>query len=171
MFNIISLVAVGAGVAGLLHGVYRLIMRRKPPKFLVPLSAGVAMIVFHIWNEYSWYNRTAEMLPPSIEVVETLPVRQFWAPWTYIFPMVNRFVALDRANTHRNDKLPGYVLTSSMYIKRAEDTLLTNMLVNCDQRRWTAISDSTQFDSSGLPANAEWLDFDKESKFPEIACR
>lgn len=171
MFNIISLVAVGAGAAGLLHGIYRLLMRRKPPKFIVPLSAGLAMIVFHIWNEYSWYGRTADMLPPSIEIVDTLSVKEFWAPWTYIFPKTNGFVALDRASTQQNAKLPGFVMATTMFVKRAEDTLITHIIINCAERRWMAIFEGTNFDENGLPLSPEWAPFESNTHMAEAACK
>ncbi|MCB2102361.1 MAG: hypothetical protein KDE22_15900 [Rhodobacterales bacterium] len=155
MFEIFSILAVAAGVAGLIHMGYR-VTGRRPPRWAMPLGAGLSMVVFMIWNEYSWLSRTVETLPDTVTVVETHTYTAPWQPWTYVFPRVDRFLAVDKAEFQHNPNLPGLVLARSFRIKRNDATLTVQHLFDCTKGRRADLSPGTAFGQDGMPENPEW---------------
>ena len=49
-------------------------------------------------GEYSWFDTTTAGLPEEFAVVTTLEKHAVWQPWTYWFPYVDRFIAVDMAS-------------------------------------------------------------------------
>ena len=92
LFHLLATFSAGICAAGLFLLGYRT-CGRKAPRYLPPLAAGLAMIGYNVWDEYSWAGRTIADLPGHIEVVATYGNSAPWKPWTYAIPEVDRFVA------------------------------------------------------------------------------
>ena len=157
MFEILSIIAVAAGVAGLIHMGYR-VFGRRPPRWAMPLGAGLSMVTFMIWNEYSWMSRTVAELPSTVRVVETRTYTAPWQPWTYVIPRVDRFLAVDTADFRQHPDLPGYILTKSFRVKRNDATMIVQHLFDCKQGRRADLTPQTTFTDDGLPENPVWYD-------------
>jgi hypothetical protein len=93
--DILAMIAAGAGVAGIFMALRRF-SRDRMPKWSVPAAIGAAMLIFSIWNEYSWYPRVTGVLPETVVVLPAAPERVFYRPWTYVFPLHSQFSALDK---------------------------------------------------------------------------
>ena len=169
MFHLIAVFAVAVCAAGFILLGYR-IRGRKPPKFLVPLAAGGAMLAYAIYSEYSWYPRTVAALPDHVTVVEEVAYQRPWQPWTYLLPRVSRFVAIDRSQLRRNDDLPGYVLAEVIIAEFLEPTKVLTHMLDCRGGRIADVSLSTDVGADGLPLNATWLPARKESFLFETVC-
>ncbi|MCB2110736.1 hypothetical protein [Albidovulum sp.] len=94
---VVAIVA-GLGAASVVYALRHLAGRltgRQLPKWLLPVTAGLAMIAATIWSEYSWYPRTLAALGPDVVVADAVTERVAYRPWTFIFPMVTRFSAVD----------------------------------------------------------------------------
>lgn len=63
----------------------------------MPAVAGVTMVFVTVWNEYNWFSRTEAVLPQGTVVAQSVRNEAFYRPWTYVWPYVNRFIAVDRA--------------------------------------------------------------------------
>ncbi len=167
--TIIGAIVLAVAIAGVVQLAYRL-AGRKPPRGTLPLAAGVALIIFFIWNDYSWYKRTADELPESVKVARAYPSTSKLQPWTYVKPHVTRFAAVDTATLKRNDAQPGYVLADIFLVERYVPTIKTVQLYDCDGGRRTDILETTEMGEDGLPANAQWYDLDADDAFRPLIC-
>ncbi|MGB0747980.1 MAG: hypothetical protein ACPGO3_04485 [Magnetospiraceae bacterium] len=156
MYELIALFAVGL-VAALGGWAAFRTFRRKPPRYVIPLAAGLSMIGFHLWNGYTWHQRTIDLLPEGVVVVETLEDSFGWEPWTYLFPQVVGFVAVDLASIKWRDDAPGFRLVETFLVKRRESTVTAKQMFDCQQARWVGLSDATPLDARGIPLDDQWI--------------
>lgn len=170
MLHLFAVFAIGFLVAGLVLLAYRL-LGLKPPRFLIPLAAGSAMLGYAVWSDYSWASRTIAELPEHIQVVKKVASPTAWKPWTYLIPQVDRFVALDTSETRKNDRLPGLVLAEVILVARLESTVSTRQLFDCPNGRRTDIVASQEFTEDGMPANPDWVPLDSSDELFQTICR
>ncbi|WP_299923660.1 hypothetical protein [uncultured Pelagimonas sp.] len=105
------------------------------PKWLVPVGAGAAMLIAGISSEYSWFSRTSGNLPEGIEIAETGESKALWRPWTYVFPMTNRFVAADTGNMQTNSETDGLYLVDLYFFGRWRAVQVVEVMVDCNGHR------------------------------------
>ncbi len=121
----------GAGVALMLN----LITGRRLPGWAIPVAAGLAMLGTTIATEYGWYQRTAAALPAGVEVVSTVESRALYRPWSYVFPYVSRFMAVDTAALRVSPSAPSQVLADVYLYGRWLPTQAIQVMVDCDTNR------------------------------------
>lgn len=155
MFHLIAVFAVGFAAAGFLMLGARLTGRRAG-KGLILVAAGVAMISYAIWSEYSWYSRTRDGLPARVQVVETFDVRSPLQPWTYLIPRTNRFVAVDTGAIRTNPAMPEGRMLELILVERLEPTRTVPLLIDCKGARQTEIAAGGDFTDNGLPKDPNW---------------
>lgn len=167
--HLVATLAAGICAAGVIYLLYRLI-GRKPAGYLMPTAAGVAMIGFTIWSEYSWASRTVNELPDYVVVVKEFPNRAAWRPWTYVIPQIDRFIAVDTSKIRRNERLPGYVLAEVLFVERRSPTAATQQLFDCSNARRTDVDPSKGFDDDGLPLDQNWTPIEADSAIYKTVC-
>jgi hypothetical protein len=170
MFEIISLVAVAFAVWGVLLAVYRIGFKRKPPKSVAPLVIGLSLVSFVIYNDYSWQSRTVDALPEQAVVVERFTKTVAWQPWTLLVPRVEALVVVDTSRIRRNDKLPDFPMAELALIRRWDDTLRANHLVDCKAGRHTTVGADSELDGRGLPKDAVWETLAADSGILKTVC-
>ena len=149
-FNLVSTFVTGIAAAGTVMLVFRLFGRRSP-RWLLPAVAGAAMFGFHLWNDYSWFDRTATALPDHVVVAERYDYRSVLQPWTLLMPRTNRFTALDRTSIRRHDAAPDYVMADVILVMRRQSTAKVTQIYDCSGIRRTDVSASLAVDEHGLP--------------------
>lgn len=169
LLTVIGAVVLAVAIAGMVQLGYRA-AGRKPPRGTLPLAAGLALIIFFIWNDYSWYGRTAGELPPEIKVARAYPSKSLLQPWTYIVPHVTRFATVDTASLRRNEKAPGFVIADIFLSERYVPTIKTTQIYDCEAGRRTDLMDGTELGEDGLPVDAQWYDLDAGDAFRELIC-
>lgn len=169
LFNLVSTFVVGIGAAGALMLAFRL-LRRPLPRWLLPAVAGLAMLSFHLWNEYSWFDRTATALPDHVVVAERYDYRSALQPWTLLKPRVNRFTALDRSSIRRHDGAPGYVMADILLITRLDRTAKVTQIYDCGGIRRTDVIPSATVDERGIPVDATWIEFGADDALFTLIC-
>lgn len=90
----IATISAGFAAAGVVLLVNRLTGRRLP-RWLTPVTAGLAMIVTATAYEYSWYRQTAAALPEGAVITYRQLSRSPLRPWSYVSPVINRFAAVE----------------------------------------------------------------------------
>ena len=78
---------------------------KKAPKWIVPVAAGLGMIGFQVYSEYTWFDETKAKLPAGSIIVAEVPKSTWFRPWSYVKPQVLQFVVLDTANISTNDQI------------------------------------------------------------------
>lgn len=92
-WEIIATVVAGFLAAGL---VLPLRFYKKTPKWLVPIAAGLGMMAFQVYSEYTWFLHTSSKLPEGSVVVASVSKSTWFRPWSYVYPQTFWFVALDK---------------------------------------------------------------------------
>ncbi|MGB0684485.1 MAG: hypothetical protein ACPGOV_17410 [Magnetovibrionaceae bacterium] len=168
-FNLIATFAMGFVVGGILFAVFRL-FRLNAPRWVVPACAGLSMIAFGGWNEYTWYDRTASGLPDHILVAETIGTTSKFQPWTLVVPRIDRFIAVDTAKAKRHGERTNLVMTESILMDRYDGVLVLFTIFDCRAGRQAAVDPGLAFDSSGLPTNPEWTEVKGGAPILDAVC-
>ncbi|WP_306153146.1 hypothetical protein [Roseovarius sp. MMSF_3281] len=129
--ELIASFVAGFAAAGVVL-VINMVTGNRLPKWVMPVAAGVTMIGFAIWSEYSWAGRTKAALPEGVEVIDTVEVSRFWKPWTYVVPQTTRIMAADVAAIRENDSVQGARLVDLYLFERWQAPGKVMELVRCD---------------------------------------
>ena len=151
-FELIATFAVGIAAAGLALVAGHL-SRGRLPRYSAPILAGIAMLCYAIWSEYTWADRTLSTLPESVEVVSAVEEARFWKPWTYVVPQVTRMMVLDRAGVQTNPTVPEILLADIYLFGRWAVPVKRPQLVDCAKAARADVSEVALAD----PSQAEWI--------------
>lgn len=167
--ELIAIVAAGFGLAGIALTL-NFIAGRRLPKWIFPASAGAGMLLMAIWLEYSWLERTAGSFPQGVEVASTNQVRSWYRPWTYVVPLTNRLIAVDRRFDRRHADLPGQVLTRVILAGRWEPTRQFGVVYDCQRHRRADLLDQVELADDGRLENASWVQLPADDAVLRTAC-
>jgi hypothetical protein len=142
--ELIGVIFAGLAGAGVMMIVSRLSGNRLP-RWIIPVAAGAAMLGATISSEYSWYSRTSGNMPEGLEVVQTVEGTAIYRPWTYVFPYINRYVAIDQDNVRANTDDPNLFLADLYFFGRWSTVQSVEVMVNCatGQRADPALGDES----------------------------
>lgn len=101
----------GAGIALLL----RTLTRKRLPKWIIPVFAGLGMLGYTIHYEYTWFDYKEARLPEGALVVSSEKGEMLWRPWTVKFPMPLAYTVLDAANAQIEDTSKGRIARFVLY--------------------------------------------------------
>lgn len=159
-WELLAVIFAGLAGAGVMLGITR---ATRLPRWLVPVGAGVAMLAATISSEYGWYTRTVTHLPEGVKVAQSVDEKVFYRPWTYVFPMTNRFVALDTGRLQANLETPQLYMADMYLFARWQPTVAAQIMVDCAGHRRAA------------PANGEgtdpaWYDAGPDDPIVKTVC-
>ena len=161
---------LGALSSGILAACIAFMIRRATGaniRWLIPLSAGAAMLGFTIWNDYSWFDRQREGLPEGVVVVETFEHSAALQPWTLVAPVVNRYSALDRRAAERHPDAPDIVRAPVFLAQRFQPTFVTPQIIDCAGGRR---ADASEAGAAGLPPETAWRALPEGHPLLRAAC-
>lgn len=171
LLDVLIAVCAAFAASGVVYGAFRLI-RVKPPKWLIPAVAAVAIIGVTAYQRYDWHNRVSAMLAqdaPEMVIVERLRTTVWVEPWSLVEPVISSLVAVDTASIRRNPAHPGLVLVDLVLISRDDDTRIVRHLVDCAARRLAPLPADAVFSDDGLPDGLDWREGAPDRLF-EAAC-
>ena len=169
LFDLIATVAAGFAGAGIVL-LLRSLSGRRVPRSAIPIVAGGMMIAYAIWSEYSWFDRTYNALPQGFEVVTTHSEPAFWRPWTYAFPFVQRFSAVDVAAKETRPEDPGLARVRMVFITRWGARAERQVLVDCVAGRQADGEAPGTYDAEGRPTGAQWHALAEDHPLREAVC-
>jgi len=169
IFELVGTVLAGLAAALLVFAVRRYAPERIP-NWLIPIAAGLAMIVATISSEYGWYARTADQLPEGVVVAQTVEESAIYRPWTYLVPLTTRFVAVDRAGAKTHPDFPGQRIVDLHFYGRWQPVQSIPVLFDCTRDRSVVIARGTEFDGDGAIADPEWEDMPPDDPVLRAAC-
>lgn len=73
----------------------RKLSRNRLPKWLISVSAGVAMFGYLAYYDYSWFEFKSGQMPSDASIVSTQQNTSFLRPWSYIRASTNAFTVFD----------------------------------------------------------------------------
>lgn len=164
---------IGAFTAALAAAGAVMLLRRHLsfiPRYMSPIAAGLAMLAFTIWSEYSWFSRTKNALPDGVIVTSTHKDTFVYRPWTYLIPYVNRFAAVDMQSLRRNENRPDQVLAEIMLFTRHRPGAKIPILVDCASGRRADIADGMSMRPDGTFENVRWSDVARDHPLMNALC-
>lgn len=170
IFHLFAVAACGFLAAGCLMLTVRC-FGVKAPKFIVLLAAGIGMISYGVWEEYSWYDRNAvPMKAEGMLIVQTYGEGFPWQPWTYIYPRVTRFMAWKPQPpvkpTDANLKYGELHL-----VTRRADIVMVPQIYDCDQGLSAElVGKELAFDESNRPVNLRWARLLPDDPLYRVVC-
>ncbi|WP_227271713.1 hypothetical protein [Roseobacter weihaiensis] len=168
-FELIGTIMAGVAMALIVWAVNR-VLKGRLPSWLVPVSAGVAMLVATISSEYGWFERTKATMPEGFVVAQTVEETAFYRPWTYASPFVSRFVAVDQATMRTHPRQPDQRIVDLVFYGRWTRTAKVPMLFDCDGGRRADIVDGVEFGTDGAVLGAEWIAVQASDPVLQVAC-
>ena len=151
---------VGAIVGGISLAALLLVVsktfRLKLPGWMYPAAAGLGMISLTIYTEYSWFDRTREQLPQDVEVVEAFEHSAVYRPWTYLVPMIDRFMAVDHTSARLNEAVDNVVLIDVYLLERFTPVLIATQFIHCETGERMLLGEDSVLDDNGLPLDEAW---------------
>ncbi|WP_274572220.1 hypothetical protein [Neisseria leonii] len=138
-WELVATVSAALGFAGVALSVKW--FWKRAPRWLVPVSAALGVMVFQVYQEYTWYSHTASRLPAGAEVVAESKETRFYRPWSYIKPQVSRFIAADTGNIVPNHTYPHWKKVTLYFFERGQPAHSLPVLVDC--------ADGVQADAAG----------------------
>lgn len=169
-FELIATFVVGLGTAGLAM-LARKVSRGRLPQWLAPSLAGLAMIGFVVWSEYTWYGRTAETLPEGLEIAWENETQGLYRPWTYLAPITDRFLAVDLAAARTHPDHPDQRMVDLYLFGRWAPLRQVRVVMDCDDKRRADLAEGTRFSDTGALENANWVAMEDDDPVLQTACQ
>jgi len=163
---------IGAIACAVLAACVAFVVRRTTgvnARWLIPASAGAAMLGFTVWNDYDWFPRTVAGLPPDVVVTRTFQVSHVLQPWTLLFPATTRYQAVDLARRQPHEDRPEVVRAVVYLVARWQPTFETIQVFDCAGGRRADAAAATQ--PGGLPPPAAWTELGDDDPLLRAACR
>ena len=169
LFDFIAAAAAGFGLAGIAM-LLRHLTRGLLPRWIVPLTAGVGMFGYAVWNEYTWFDRVTGAFGEGVVVVSAPSESQFYRPWTYVKPLTLRFVAWDGVNVLRSTEVPGLLQGDAVIVHRWQETQRVRMAFDCVAGRQVTLMEGASLAPDGTLTNAKWQEAAADDPLQPVAC-
>jgi hypothetical protein len=169
LIEFIAALVIAVGAGGVAHLAVRLSGQRLPG-WLVPASAGAAMIAFAVWLEYSWAERVKTNLPPEVAFVSENAITSWYRPWTYVWPMTNRMTLIDGRFDRRNEALPDLLITAVVLMGRYEPGRQIPVVFDCGKGLRADLSAEVVFAEDGTLVGADWHELAPDDPLLRVAC-
>ena len=168
-FEFIATITAGFAAAGLALLLGK-VSGGRTPRWLMPVAAGLAMLAYTIWSEYSWFDRTQASLPDGLVIVSQNESRAFYRPWTYAFPLTDRFAAVDELSIKDNDAVPDIRLADLYFWGRWAPIRKIPVGFDCAERMRAPLVEGVTMSSEGRIENADWRPIEAEDKAFSTVC-
>jgi hypothetical protein len=170
--DILAMAAVGILAACTLFIIKRSVTRRGRsfPRWILPAAIGAGMIGYSVWNEYTWYDRVTSSLPSTVAVMGHGERSAPWAPWTYIWPVTVRFIAMDARQRLESEVRTGLYVTELLLVERWQPTRRVPVAFDCQNGRRADLLGGARIDAQGLLVGAQWQSMDVDSPMLRAAC-
>jgi hypothetical protein len=162
---IVSAVACG-GIALML----RKLSRGFLPKWIVPVMAGIGLISFTIWSEYSWFERVSTGLPDGFRVVREADDFSPFRPWTMIAPLTTRFTAVDMYERVNHPQNAALRIAPIYHFARWKLPIEALMVFDCEMSRQVLLSEGVRVSDEGVLEEGEWREVALYDGAQEAAC-
>lgn len=156
-----------AGIAMML----RKVTRDRLPRWIVPAAAGLGLIGFTAWSEYSWFARVSGELPEGVEVVWADDNPQALRPWTFAAPLVTRFLAMDSRTLARHPAKDDLVLAEVYAFARWRGVEQGLVVVDCAGMRSVRLAEGVRISEAGELEGGAWADLAEGDQLGVAGCR
>lgn len=140
----------GVFIIGLCAGAFGYLLLKlskgRLPKWLIPVCAGCGMFAYLAYYDYTWYEFKSSRMPQGSVVLEEYREADFFRPWSYIVPSVNKFDVIDGQYVRReqdNQLIVQYIVYR--FIKDPTERMeQRTQVLNCSTRERVELVGSQQ---------------------------
>ncbi|TVQ37005.1 MAG: hypothetical protein EA356_04810 [Geminicoccaceae bacterium] len=169
LMSFVGTIVLGLGTAGTWLLLIKA-LRLPVPGWTTPALAGLVMIVFHLYLEYSWFDRTVASMPSRAVVAEAKTFRNPLQPWTLIVPQVDRFSVVDTGQIRTHPEHPAVALAEVAFVERYYPTVSTTQLYDCTTPRRADILPTMMLGADGLPERIDWIRVGDDDPVRRVVC-
>jgi len=163
--------AVFAGLTGAGVGLaLRHLSRKRLPKGIIPVAAGLGMITATIALEYGWYENVLDTMATDTVVISERQQQAWYQPWTYARPWVRGFVSFSPSETVETADGSGILAVQIRLQERWQPEVVRPILVDCENARRASLTPQTEFDDDGRPIAADWFEAGRSDPIIEAVC-
>lgn len=165
LWHLIAAIFAGLGCAGIAM-LLRKLSGQRLPRWIIPVFAGLGILGYQIYQEYSWFEHKQQLLPPGAQVVSSEKRSMVWRPWTFLFPITNAFSVVE--NTTASEAGSNDVVTFQLYhFERAypDRVSLHPSLLNCTTRELVPLDQE-----NGRPLVKDMRLLDEDSPLYQHQC-
>lgn len=155
IWELLGAVVLGVVAGGMAWGLRRVTGSRLP-KWVTPAAAGIGMLTYGVWMDYTWGARTEAALPAGVEAVREARDGSFLRPWTLLAPPVMRIAAVNAAGALTNEAAPDMRLARMYLFERNMPPGEVGVLVDCAAARMAVTTGAVGFDAAGAPQVQGW---------------
>lgn len=154
-WEFVATVFAGLGAAGVAL-LLRALSARRLPRWLVPACAGLGMLGFQVYTEYTWFAHQQSLLPDGVAVVRTVEEQALWRPWSYFAPQTVRFMALNVGDASVNSQHPNLVLAELYLFERRRSARRIPQVIDCGRGARADFSRDLRFPEPGQALSNDW---------------
>lgn len=169
-WDFIAMIAAGAGLAGLVM-LIRKVSRGRLPSWSIPAAIGLGMLAFSMWNEYTWFPRATGALPADVVILSAPESRQLWRPWTYVFPIHQRFAAYDGTSAKTSLENPAIRQGEVVIVQRWQASKRVPIAVDCVKNLRADLIEGAAIAPNGTLTGAEWYPAQADDALQLAACK
>ncbi|MBB4287413.1 hypothetical protein [Roseospira goensis] len=150
---------VTACVAALVAGVILLGFRtvgRRPPKYVLPMAIALSILAYVTYSRYTWSDTVIGRMPESVEIIHLYRESSPLEPWTYLWPRVTHFAAIDRDAVAGHPSLPGVYLVPLILVGEGDPTVTVPHVLDCVQGRRANLGYDASLNPADLPETVTW---------------
>ncbi len=167
LLELIAAVSAAFAMAGIAL-LARKLSRQRLPAWIVLAAAGLGMIGYAIWSEYSWYPRSLASLPVGVQVLRDEPGPAGLRPWTLLVPVTLRFLAMDLREVAQNPDNPALRMVPVYGFARWRDPQDFVMVFDCANARQVVLQAGMAITPDGTLTGADWAT--GEADLLTVAC-
>lgn len=164
IYEFIATISAGfalAGIALIIRHLSKLILKKQPPKWIIPLFAFIGIMGFQIHQEYNWSAQMQTKIPKGVQVVKTVDESIWYRPWTYVKPQTVRIMAVDVDNMEVNQLNPNLKRTNLYLFARRMSSQVIPQAFDCANGKRADIIDNQEL---------VWMDIEKTDKLYMTVC-
>jgi len=157
---------ITACVAAMAAGVVLLAFRafgRRPPKVMLLAAVGLSIVAYVTYSRYTWADLMTARLPDTIEVIQSYRESAIYEPWTFIWPRITHFAAIDRATLVAHRNLPGVYLVEMILVGEGDPSLSVPQVIDCIGGRRANLNPNAPLDPDVLADSLDW----QTGRYPE----
>jgi len=150
---------ITACVAAMTAGVVLLAYRafgQRPPKAVLLTAVGLSILAYVTYSRYTWADLMIARLPNTIEVIQSYRESAVYEPWTFIWPRITHFAAIDRATLAAHRSLPGVYLVEMILVGEGDPSLSVPQVIDCIGGRRANLTPDAPLDPGVLADTLDW---------------
>ncbi|KPQ17010.1 MAG: hypothetical protein HLUCCO18_06250 [Rhodobacteraceae bacterium HLUCCO18] len=163
--------ALFAGLAGAGIGLgLRALSGKRLPKGIIPICAGLAMLVATVGTEYAWYDGVRSTMPEDLVIVSEREQQAWYQPWTFVRPWVRGFIGYSPSETVETAEGSGIYVVQLRGQERWQPQVIRPNLVDCEGGRRAEILPDTGFTETGEPVGVTWREVPEDDPILSAVC-